>query len=103
MEITSRFDIRRVAGLAMIGLSDDEAKKLQVELDAIMEFMEPLTRVDMPEVEPTIRPFSDANAWREDEPKVLFTREAMLANAPSPEDDEYIKVPQVLAEEGMMQ
>lgn len=103
METTSRYDIHRVAGLAMIGLSDDEAKKLQIELNAIMEFMEPLTRVDMPEVEPTIRPFSITNAWREDNPQILFSRDEMLANAPYTEDEEYIKVPQVLAEEGMMQ
>lgn len=103
MEKTRRFDIRHVAGLAMIGLNAEEEKKLQGELDAIMEFMEPLTRVDMPDVEPTIRPFSDGNAWREDDPQILFSREEMLANAPYTEDDEYIKVPQVLAEEGMMQ
>ena len=103
MENARRFDIRRVAKLAMIGLSEEEEKKLQGELDAIMEFMEPLTRVDMPEVKPTIRPFSDGNAWREDDPQISFTREEMLANAPYTEDDEYIKVPQVLAEEGMMQ
>lgn len=103
MEKTRRFDIRHVARLAMIGLNAEEEKKLQVELDAIMEFMEPLTRVDMPEVEPTIRPFSDGNAWRGDDPQILFSREEMLANAPYTENDEYIKVPQVLAEEGMMQ
>ena len=102
MGTKSRYDIKVPARLAMIGMNDDEAERLQVELDAIMEFLEPLTRVDLPGIEPTIRPFSPGNAWREDAPETRFTREAMLANAPYTEDDEYIKVPQVLADEGMM-
>ncbi|MDD2404321.1 MAG: Asp-tRNA(Asn)/Glu-tRNA(Gln) amidotransferase subunit GatC [Victivallaceae bacterium] len=101
MGTQSRYDIHVPARLAMIGLNDDEAKRLQAELDAIMVFLEPLERVDLPDVEPTIRPFSPGNAWREDVSEIKFTREEMIGNAPY-QDGEYIKVPQVLADEGMM-
>jgi len=40
------------------------------------------------------------NVWREDQKGESLGQEIMLANAPDLLDDELIKVPRVLAEEG---
>lgn len=92
----SEAEIRRLAALARIGLSDDEVGKLATELDSIVGFVEKLQAVDTTGVEPTSQVTGLVDVWREDEPKPSAVSQAeLLKNAPDQQDG-YIKVRRVL-------
>ena len=86
-------DINHIAKLARIGLKEDELKKLESELSAILDFIEKLKEVDIENIEPMTGGTDLVNAVREDEviPKNEEQRQRILANAPKRKDD-YIEV-----------
>lgn len=95
-ENADRMDVRYVAGLARIALSDDEASQLQGQLDDILAFVGELKALDVSGVAPTD---DDArgiqNSWREDVPVAGLSREAALANAPLARHGQFV-VPKVI-------
>ena len=89
-------DVKYVAALAKIAISDDEAEKLTKELDAILGYVRQLDGVDVSGLEPTYQVTGLKNVMRSDE--VIdygTTRESRLKNA-SRQRDGYIEVPKVL-------
>lgn len=91
-------EVERVAKLARIGLSPEEASKLAVELGQIVEFVEQLSQVDVEGVEPTDQVTGLVDVWREDEVVSGPTREELLSNVPETKDG-YIVVKRVLGGE----
>jgi aspartyl-tRNA(Asn)/glutamyl-tRNA(Gln) amidotransferase subunit C len=89
-------DVRYVAGLAHIAVSDDEATKLRDELDAILGYVRQLDLLDTSGVEPTYQVTGLKNVDRED---IIIdygvSQQALLQNAPNSQDNQ-IKVPKVL-------
>ncbi len=81
-ENADRMDVRYVAGLARMALSDDEAVRLQGQLDDILAFVGELKRLDVSAVAATDVATEAQNAWREDEPAAGLEREVVLKNAP---------------------
>ncbi len=89
-------EVRRLAALAHIGLSDVEVTSLAGELDTIVGFVEKLQSVDTKGVEPTSQVTGLTDVWRADEPKPSpISQEELLKNAPQRQDG-YIKVRRVL-------
>jgi aspartyl-tRNA(Asn)/glutamyl-tRNA(Gln) amidotransferase subunit C len=88
-------EVQRLAKLARIGLSADEASKMAVELTSIMSFVEQLQAVDVDGVAPTDQVTGLVDVWREDVVQPGLSREALLANAPAQKDG-YIVVKRVL-------
>ncbi|HSX01141.1 MAG TPA: Asp-tRNA(Asn)/Glu-tRNA(Gln) amidotransferase subunit GatC [Candidatus Saccharimonas sp.] len=88
-------EIERLAKLARIGLTADEAAKMAVELSNIMSFVEQLQAVDIDGVPPTDQVTGLVDVWRSDEVRQTRTREQLLANAPVQKDG-YIVVKRVL-------
>jgi aspartyl-tRNA(Asn)/glutamyl-tRNA(Gln) amidotransferase subunit C len=89
-------EVRRIAALAHIGLSDEEAASMSVELGQIMEFVEQLQSVDTTDIEPTDQVTGLVDVMRPDEVRaVSLSREELLANAPEQQDG-YVKVRRVL-------
>ena len=88
-------EVERVAKLARLGLSAEEASRLAVELGQIVEFVERQQSVDVENVEPTDQVTGLVDVWREDIIKPSLTREELLANAPEQKDG-YIVVKRVL-------
>jgi aspartyl-tRNA(Asn)/glutamyl-tRNA(Gln) amidotransferase subunit C len=86
-------DINHIAKLARIGLKEDELKKLEGELSAILDFIEKLKEVDIENIEPMTGGTDLANAVREDESiaRNEEQRKMILANAPKRKDN-YIEV-----------
>jgi len=86
-------DIDHIAKLARIGLKEEELKKLEGELSAILDFIEKLKEVDIENVKPMTGGTDLANIMREDEviPRDDKQRQRILANAPKRKDD-YIEV-----------
>jgi len=90
-------DVRKLASLSALQINDDEAAKLQTELQNILKFVEQLNAVDTTGVEPTYQVTGLENVWRDDE--IIdygLSREALLKNTPNTQDGQ-IKVKRVLA------
>jgi aspartyl-tRNA(Asn)/glutamyl-tRNA(Gln) amidotransferase subunit C len=88
-------EVERVAKLARIGLSADEAAQMSVELGRIVEFVEQLQAVDVEGVAPTDQVTGLVDVWRADVVKPSLPRAELLANAPRQKDG-YIVVKRVL-------
>jgi aspartyl-tRNA(Asn)/glutamyl-tRNA(Gln) amidotransferase subunit C len=94
MKIT-RKDVETVALLSRLELSEQEVDKFTGQLDAILEYVNLLDKVDTEGVEPTAHVLPVKNVMRADEAKPSLPRELALANAPEQEDG-YFKVPKIL-------
>lgn len=97
MTTISLDDVRKLASLSALQINDDEAAKLQTELQNILKFVEQLNAVDTTGVEPTYQVTGLENVWRDDE--IIdygLSREALLKNTPNTQDGQ-IKVKRVLA------
>ena len=95
MKITEK-EVRYVAGLANLTLTDAEVARLQGDLDGILEHFEQLNRADTNGVEPMSQVlFGDADTLRDDVIVPPLGNEAALANAPQPGAG-YFKVPKVI-------
>ena len=90
-----------IANLARLQLSPEAAGKLAREMESIVGYVEMLSELDVSGIEPTAHAVPRSNVIRDDVAGEPFPREAMLANAPATVDQELVRVPQVLADEGM--
>jgi aspartyl-tRNA(Asn)/glutamyl-tRNA(Gln) amidotransferase subunit C len=90
-------EVEHVARLARLDLSPEEKEHLRGQLDAILGYVELLRGVDTTGVEPTAHVLPLSNVMREDEVRPSYPVEAMLANAPAPDDDAF-GVPRILEE-----
>jgi aspartyl-tRNA(Asn)/glutamyl-tRNA(Gln) amidotransferase subunit C len=93
----SRDDVRHVARLARMALSDDEIEALRAELSTILGYAEQVGEVATTDVPPTAHAFPLRNVWREDEPRPSLTPEDALSTAPAPEDGRF-RVPRIVEE-----
>ena len=97
MKITEK-EVRYVAGLSNLQLTDTEVVKLQADLNGILEHMDKLKEIDTTGVEPMAQVLFDAGeraTLRADVPAPPLGNQAALANAPQPGAG-YFKVPQVI-------
>ena len=75
-------DVRIVARLARIRVSDDELPTLAAELGSILDWIEQLNEVDVSSVPPMASAAGIPLATRKDEASDRTVREDILANAP---------------------
>jgi aspartyl-tRNA(Asn)/glutamyl-tRNA(Gln) amidotransferase subunit C len=75
-------DVRDVARLARIELTDEETSTFQSQLGSVLEYVEQLGKLDLAGVEPTAHANPVFNVFREDEPRAGLDRKVVLANAP---------------------
>ena len=75
-------DVRDVARLARIELTDKETETFQSQLGDVLEYVEQLGRLDVAGVEPTAHATPVFNVFREDAARPGLDRQAVLANAP---------------------
>lgn len=83
----SEEQVRHVANLARLGLTDEEVKEMGGQLDAILESIEKIRELDLTDTPPTANPLNLSNVSRPDEPRPELPREEALAPAPDPADD----------------
>ena len=74
--------VRAIARLARLELSDDELAHLAPQLGAIVGYVALLREVDTKGVEPLAHALPVQNVFREDSPTESLPREQALANAP---------------------
>jgi aspartyl-tRNA(Asn)/glutamyl-tRNA(Gln) amidotransferase subunit C len=87
--------VRWVAHLARLELSDTEMATMTRQLSAIIDYVNQLQQVDTEGVEPLAHPLPLHNVFRDDESEPSLPVEAALANAPNRRDNFY-GVPAVL-------
>ena len=83
----SEEQVRHVANLARLGLTDEEVKRMGEQLGAILDSIEKIQELDLEDVPPTANPLNLTNVFRPDEPRTELTREEALSTAPDPVDD----------------
>ena len=88
-------EVRKIAKLARLRLSDDEVVLYRGQMTKILDAMSELAKADTKNVSPTISVLGEVNVMRDDEPRVFEGREALLDNAPH-RDGPYFKVKKVL-------
>ena len=89
-------DIRSLAVLSAISVTDEEVENLRGDLSNILDYVQQLDELDTDGVAPTYQVTGLANVSREDEiVEAGVTREQLIALAPE-EKEHQIKVPKVL-------
>ncbi|MBC6971824.1 MULTISPECIES: Asp-tRNA(Asn)/Glu-tRNA(Gln) amidotransferase subunit GatC [unclassified Bacillus (in: firmicutes)] len=88
-------NVKHVAHLARLAITDQEAEKFQKQLDAIVTFAEQLNELDTTGIKPTTHVLDMKNIMREDVPEKGLPVEEVLKNAPDHKDNQ-IRVPAVL-------
>jgi aspartyl-tRNA(Asn)/glutamyl-tRNA(Gln) amidotransferase subunit C len=87
--------VKRVAKLARIAVTDDEAKNLEGELNTILGFVEQLNEVDVSNVEPMVSVVAVDMKKRIDEVTDGDKAADIVANAPA-SDENFFQVPKVV-------
>jgi aspartyl-tRNA(Asn)/glutamyl-tRNA(Gln) amidotransferase subunit C len=87
--------VRWVAHLGRLELSDADVATLTRQLSAIVDYVNKLQQVNTDGVEPLAHAVEMHNVFRDDEPAPSLPRDAALANAPRRHGDFY-GVPAVL-------
>ncbi|MDQ0163212.1 Asp-tRNA(Asn)/Glu-tRNA(Gln) amidotransferase subunit GatC [Bacillus alveayuensis] len=95
MSRISKEQVKHVAHLARLAISEEEAEMFTSQLDAIITFAEQLNELDTENVEPTSHVLDMKNVMREDEPEQGLPREEVLKNAPDHKDGQF-RVPSIL-------
>lgn len=83
-------DIRKLASLCRLRLTEDEVARYQNELSEILAYVELLQDVDVSGLEPTSQVTGLTNVVRADVPiEYGVATEALLKNAPAKEENQF--------------
>lgn len=85
MQLTTA-DVRHVAALARLGLSDDEVERLREQLSSILDHIAALEELDTAAIPPTAQVLPLTNVMRDDVVRPSLPRDAVLMNAPRQTD-----------------
>ena len=91
----SRDDVRHVAALARLEVSEEDLEPMRGELNAILEYVGRLDELHTDDVPPTSHVLALTNVFRSDSVDESLSRENALLNAPS-EAMGHFRVPKVI-------
>jgi aspartyl-tRNA(Asn)/glutamyl-tRNA(Gln) amidotransferase subunit C len=94
-QAAGQMDVRYVAHLARLDLTDAEAERFQAQLDHIVAYFNDLRAVAVEGVEPMAHAVPIQNVFRDDVPRAGLERETALANAPRQSADLFV-VPKIV-------
>ena len=90
-------EVRHVAMLARLGLTDGEVETMRVQLAQLLDYIAVLGEVDTSTVEPTAQVLAQSNVLRADVARPSLEPHEVLANAPHKEK-QFFRVPAVMGE-----
>lgn len=99
MSRISREEVERIAHLARLSLSEDEARAMAADLDTVLGYVETLRAVDTDGVPPTAHVESLATPFRADAPVPSLPPEAAVANAPAAAGTAFVVPPVIEGED----
>ncbi len=76
-------DVKKVATLARLEMSDADLNKMAEQLNNILGYVDQLSSVNTDGIEPLAHPLPLANVFREDVPVPSLSVDAALQNAPT--------------------
>jgi aspartyl-tRNA(Asn)/glutamyl-tRNA(Gln) amidotransferase subunit C len=88
-------EVRKVASLARLALTEDELRASGKQLTTILDYVRLLDELDLTGVEPMTHTIPAENIFREDVTQPSLSREAALSNAPKT-DGQFFLVPKIL-------
>ena len=91
--------VRHVARLARLRLSEAEMEKYRTQLSAVLDHIAMLSKLNLDDIEPMAHPLELRNRLDEDQIGPALPVEALMKNAPAREGC-YLAVPKVIGEEG---
>ena len=91
----SKEDVKHIANLSKLNLTDEELEKYTTELSDIVNFANELSNIDVDGLKPTAHILDIKNVFRKDEVQPSYDREEILKNAPS-KDAGCVSVPKVV-------
>jgi len=94
MQLTQE-EVKKIALLCRIELTDAEVTKFQAELSQVLGYIEELNQVDTSSVEPISQVTGLQNVLREDTARLSEFREKIIANFPDRKDN-YLKIKNIL-------
>ncbi|MEC7502508.1 MAG: Asp-tRNA(Asn)/Glu-tRNA(Gln) amidotransferase subunit GatC [Planctomycetota bacterium] len=95
--VLTRADVEKIASLARLRITADEADCFASQLADVLRYVETLEEINTDGVEPMAHPIEQVNVLADDVSQDSFPRETMLRNAPKC-DEEYYRVPPVLGD-----
>ena len=90
-------EVRHIATLARVGLSEEDVSKFQEQLSVILDYFQVLNQIDTMDVPPTAQTLPLHNVMRDDAVRESLPPDEALANAPQ-RDDGYFRVSSILEE-----
>ena len=94
-----RDQVRRIAKLSRLKLSEDEIQTYAAQLSRVLDYFNQLDAIDTAGVAPLDHPLPTANVLRADRPHESLDAETALRNAPQREGFCF-RVPKVLDQDG---
>jgi aspartyl-tRNA(Asn)/glutamyl-tRNA(Gln) amidotransferase subunit C len=82
----SEEQVRHVARLSRLALSDDEVERFRAQLSDILDAVGKVSELDLEGIEPTSHPLDVVNVSDEDEVVPSLSLDDALRNAPDSED-----------------
>jgi aspartyl/glutamyl-tRNA(asn/gln) amidotransferase, C subunit len=96
MSTITNDDVRHLAQLSSLQMSDAEVESLRADIEKIINYINQLDKLDTDGVEPTYQVTGLQNVWRDDEIiDSSVSRRQLLALA-AEQSDNCVKVPKVL-------
>ncbi len=91
-------EIKKIATLARLELTDKEEQRHAETISAVLDYMKILNEVDIKGIEPTAQVTGLTNIYRDDVAVRAYNKDALMSAMPEVENSE-LKVPGVFAEE----
>ena len=91
----TRQEVRHVALLARLELSEAEEERMTGQMNSILEYMDKLNELETRDVEPTTHAIQLQNVFRPDSVQSSLDRKDSLANAPGTDGVNFV-VPRVI-------
>src|ERR1700757_1827566 len=93
----AKIDVRYVAKLARLALTDAEVEKFGAQLGDLLEHVDALGKLDVSQVAATAQVVESRNVEREDVVTPCLDRETVLSQAPQRQGG-FFRVPRIIAE-----
>ena len=97
MKLAEKIDVRHVAKLARIALSEDEVTRFGDQLGDLLEHVNVLNELDTAAVPATAQVVESRNVERPDDVRPCLDRETVLSMAPQRQGG-FFRVPRIIAE-----
>lgn len=97
-EVLSKDEIIKIAKLARLIVSNEDASGLTKEINSILGYVKQLDQIDVSNIEPMSHVHGSTNIFRPDIPKTYFGIERLLEIVPEA-SGRFIKVPIIVDQE----